>query len=190
MQFDFEIEQQIITSGTSSRIRKKALRDPMYDLKAILLDGRRDEQSAFQARDIESKEKGSEDINKINQTAKTCRNCGGSYPHAGNCPAKNKQYKKCGKFNHFAKFCREKPQQIENVQINQEKHRQNRPKKRIYPITQVEHDSDSSDENYLYAMTSYKAPTLTVKVCEHSFKATVDTGATITIREPTIRSPK
>ena len=40
---DFEIEQQIITAGTSSRIRKKALRDPTYDLKAILLDGRRDE---------------------------------------------------------------------------------------------------------------------------------------------------
>ena len=99
------------------------MREPTYDLKAILLGGRRDEQIAFQARDIESKEKGSEDINKINQTAKTCRNCGGSYPHAGNCPAKNKQCKKCRKFNHFAKVCRRKPQQIENGQINQEKHR-------------------------------------------------------------------
>ena len=105
---DFEIEQQIITAGTSSRIRKKALRDHTYDLKAILLDGRRDEQSTFQARDIESKDKGNEEVNKVNNTAKTCRNCGGMYPHVENCPAKNKQCKSCGKYNHFAKVCRGK----------------------------------------------------------------------------------
>jgi hypothetical protein len=34
---DFEIEQQIITAGTSTRIRKKALRDPTYDLKASMV---------------------------------------------------------------------------------------------------------------------------------------------------------
>ena len=89
MDVDFEIEQQIITSGMSSRIWKRALRDPTYDLKAILLDGRCDEQSAFQACNIESKEIGSEDINKIKQTAKTCCNYSGSYPHTGNRQAKN-----------------------------------------------------------------------------------------------------
>ena len=36
---DFEIEQQIIMAGTSSRIRKRALRDPTYTLKDILVDG-------------------------------------------------------------------------------------------------------------------------------------------------------
>ena len=45
----------------------------------------------------------------------------------------------------------------------------------------MEHDSDSSDENYVYAMTSNRAPKANVKVCEHSFKATVDTGATINV---------
>lgn len=79
---DFEIKQQIITAGTSSRVRKKALRDPTYDLKAILLDGRRYHQSVFQARDIEWKEKGTDEIHRLNQTEETCRNCGGSYPHA------------------------------------------------------------------------------------------------------------
>ena len=49
---DFEIEQQVITAGSSSRIRKKALRNPSYDLKSILIDGRRDELSAFQARGV------------------------------------------------------------------------------------------------------------------------------------------
>ena len=178
---DFEIEQQIITAGTSSRIRKKALRDPTYDLKAILLDGRRDEQSTFQARDIESKDKGNEEVNKVNNTAKTCRNCGGMYPHVENCPAKSKQCKSWGKYNHFAEVCRGKPRKFDGPQENQFKRRQNKFKKRIHPVAQVEHDSDSSDENYIYAMTRDKAPKVNVKVCTHSFKATVDTGATINV---------
>jgi hypothetical protein len=106
---DFEIEQQIITAGTSSRIRKRALRDPTYDLKSILLDGRRAEQSEYQARHIESKEPSTDGLHKIQHTPKrttTCRNCGGIYPHEGQCPAKGKECRKCGKCNHFAKVCR------------------------------------------------------------------------------------
>jgi hypothetical protein len=51
---DFEIEEQIIIGGASSKIRKRALRDPSFNLQlaAMLLEGRRDEQSAFQAKDI------------------------------------------------------------------------------------------------------------------------------------------
>ena len=52
----FEIEQQIIMAETSSRIRKRALRDPTYTLKDIVVDGRQHERSAYQARDIESKD--------------------------------------------------------------------------------------------------------------------------------------
>jgi hypothetical protein len=50
----FEIEEQIIIGGASSKIRKRALRDPSFNLQlaAMLLEGRRDEQSAFQAKDI------------------------------------------------------------------------------------------------------------------------------------------
>ena len=140
---DFEIEQQVITAGTS------------------LLYGRRDEQSTFQARDIESKDKGNEEVNKVNNSAKTCRNCGGTYPHVENCPAKNKQCKSCGKYDHFAKVCRGKPMKFNGPQENQFKRRQNNV------VAQVEHDSNSSDENYIYAMTSDKAPKVNVKVCSH-----------------------
>ena len=49
----FEFEEQIITWGRSSRIRKKALRDPAYSLKDMLIDGRRDETSSYQAKEIE-----------------------------------------------------------------------------------------------------------------------------------------
>ncbi|CAB4006435.1 Retrovirus-related Pol poly from transposon [Paramuricea clavata] len=103
------------------RIRKKALRDPTYDLKAILIDGRRDEQSAYQARDIESKEQKNEAIRKLQETTTKCRNCGGLYPHTNHCPAKNKQCIKCGKQKHFAKVCRSKPEQKEHSPASQGK---------------------------------------------------------------------
>jgi hypothetical protein len=55
-EFNDEIEQQIIIGGTSSKIRKQALRDPKFDLKNMLSEGRKDEQSSYQIKDIESKE--------------------------------------------------------------------------------------------------------------------------------------
>ena len=106
---DFEIEEQIIIEGTSSKIRKKALRDPNFDLKAMLLEGRRDEQSEYQAKDIESNEQTEETTHQLDaRPTQTCRNCGGTFPHEGGCPAKGKVCHKCGKENHFAKMCRGK----------------------------------------------------------------------------------
>ena len=109
---DFETEQQIRIAGSSSRIRKKALRDPTYVLKDILVDGRRDEQSTYQARDIESKESKLDNLNEV-RSKQQCHFCGGSYPHSkGPCPAKGKECRKSGKRNHFAKVCRSKQQQF------------------------------------------------------------------------------
>ena len=62
---DFELEEQIIIGGSSSRIRKLALRDPKYDLKAMLLDGRSDEISKFQSKEIEGKPDCREEINQV-----------------------------------------------------------------------------------------------------------------------------
>ena len=53
---EFDIKQQIVVGGLSSRIRRRALRDPAYNLPQMLLDGRREEMSSFQTRDIESQE--------------------------------------------------------------------------------------------------------------------------------------
>eukprot|EP00112_Aurelia_sp_Birch-Aquarium-sp1_P015232 Seg336.2 transcript_id=Seg336.2/GoldUCD/mRNA.D3Y31 product="hypothetical protein" protein_id=Seg336.2/GoldUCD/D3Y31 len=103
---EFEIEEQIIIGGTSSKIRKNALRDPSYDLKAMLLEGRRDEQSTFQAKEIEGKEEHFAEANKLKSTSKQkslkCHQCGEPFPHDKVCPAKGKDCLKCGKKNHFA----------------------------------------------------------------------------------------
>ena len=115
---DFEIEEQVIIGGTSSRIRKRALRDPTYSLAAMWLDGRRDESSTYQARKIEEKEPLSAETNQFQQKkgnpGKSCRNCGGNYPHKGVCPAKGKQCRKCLKNNHFTAVCRGRPAKAEN----------------------------------------------------------------------------
>ena len=105
----FELEEQIIIGGTSSRIRKQALRDPEYDLKAMLLDGRRDEISQFQSKEIESQkfERRAEETNQIVAAKSTqkCRNCGRASHQDTVCPAKGKERNKYGKINHFARFC-------------------------------------------------------------------------------------
>ncbi|XP_065058439.1 uncharacterized protein LOC135686182 [Rhopilema esculentum] len=109
---EFEIEEQIIIGGTSSKIRKRALRDPNFDLKAMLLEGRRDEQSTLQVKEIESKDKNFAEANKLTtrhtQGPLKCFSCGGSYPHTGTCPAKGRECKMCNKQGHFANVCREK----------------------------------------------------------------------------------
>ena len=72
---DFGIEEQVIIGGNSSKIRKRALRDPTFDLKAMMLEGRRDEQSTYQAKQIESKEPTDGETNKLEQKPSTSITC-------------------------------------------------------------------------------------------------------------------
>ena len=60
---DFEILLQIVINGSSSRLRKKALRDPKCKLHDILLEGQRDEASSQQAIIIESSSSHGQDLN-------------------------------------------------------------------------------------------------------------------------------
>ena len=68
----------------------------------MLLDGRRDEMSSYQAKDIESKTEETLATNRF-QTHQTkpkankerkCYNCGGAWPYEHSCPAKGKVCRK------------------------------------------------------------------------------------------------
>ena len=174
---DFELEEQIIIGGTSTRIRKQALRDPSYDLKAMLLDGRRDEISKFQSAEIEGKEQ----MSKLSTKPKSCQNCGGPTPHQNACPAQGKECHKCGKMNHFAKFCRGKPgkgrKSGQSRTQNFSRSGQHTQVKQLVPS-----QSDTDDE-YLYPVRGNKNPRphATIKVLGHSFDILIDTGASINV---------
>ena len=119
-----------------------------FDLKAMLLEGRRDEQSKYQAQQFESKvEPTVGETNKLEQGNK-CRNCGREHPHSSACPAKGKTCNKCGKQNHFAAVCRGQPAQTRyrrNQRQNANKTRQPRNLKTI--DTKAESNkSDASSE--------------------------------------------
>lgn len=178
---NFEIEQQILVGGLSSKIRKSALKDPKYNLASMLLDGRRDEQSKYQNKDIESNTGQSserhEEANNIEPdkaNSRKCYNCGGMH-YPGKCPAKGKQCLKCNKMNHFAKVCRGNTYQKRPTYDR--KSRQNS----VQPVNESKESSESTDEDYLYSVNNTKSPKVKVTVCKHSFQATIDTGATVNV---------
>ena len=185
---EFEILLQIVTNGSSSRLRKKALRDPKYTLKEMLLDGQRDETSTQQASSIEGNTEIKQEVHRVIHSqhkkghvqTKKCHQCRGSYPHKNQtCPAAGKICHKCGKKNHFAKYCMSKTQQ---------EPRKTQPFKRhVRPITtksvdKAQSDSDS-DFDYIYAVKQKEKPgnTVTAKISDYKCDLLVDTGASINI---------
>ena len=124
---------QIVIGGTSTRVRKQALRDPKYSLKDLMLDARREETSKVQAVEIEGNLDG-QALNAFNtktspgKNNKTCYNCGGDFPHKERpCPGKNKTCTKCGKQNHSANQCRSGNLNTRRSQKPQEGRRELRP---------------------------------------------------------------
>ena len=113
----------------STRLRRRALRDHM-NLSTLLSTARAMELSDQQASEIEKaetsetvkpirspKQSGTDQRNRISERRpatqhqyirrnQTCRNCGGEFPHKGQCPAKGKSCSFCHKYNHFARVCR------------------------------------------------------------------------------------
>ena len=180
---DFEIIMQIVLHGTSSHLRKQALKNPSIKLSDLLLAGRQEEISRFQASHIESKTtEAPEDVNFVRKrdkhkaafsrkTAQTCRNCGGEWPHANAvCPAKGKSCRACGKSNHFANQCRS----------------QRRPRNKgshVKPLKVNYNSGSESEQDYCYAISHVpkKHPKANVLVNGISMRFLVDTGSSINV---------
>lgn len=93
-------------------------------------------------------------------TANTqCRNCGGIYPHQGDCPVKGKECRACGKPNHYAEVCHssQRPPTHQNQGTNTAHHRQ-RSTKKVNQVTacseKARRDSSSSDDAHVYVVNS------------------------------------
>ena len=129
-----EILSQVIQHCSSQRLRRRALREPDKSLSEIAAVGRMLEQADMQAQAMEKSEVNalprkppppqaqpyhnqgySKFRNRSSATSQahkgtrsapsaTCGNCGGHYPHDGQCPAAGKTCNLCRKPNHFAQF--------------------------------------------------------------------------------------
>ncbi|CAB3996604.1 Hypothetical predicted protein [Paramuricea clavata] len=201
---------QIVTNGTSSRLRKKALQDPKYSLANMLIDGRKYETSSAQAVGIEEQFKTRENINATamaTPTEKKCYYCRCKYPHDNQpCPAKSAICNHCGIKGHFAKVCRTRGKSfaskgnLEKLQTqgftSPDKRRQSRwdenkqrkQQAKVVGISQSESNTESSeDEDYVYTVsqeTREKTHT-TVKINGQDVLFLVDTGATVDIIDST-----
>ena len=111
------------------------------------MEARRNEQSAFHAKDIESKEKFIAETNRV-ETKKipNCFSCGRACPHKGPCSAKGKECNHSGKKNHFSNVCKDKRKQ----NLRPERHRKGN-QKAVHPLN-TEESFHSSDDNYIYAV--------------------------------------
>ena len=202
---DFEIKMQIVTNGTSSRLRKKALQDPKYSLANMLLDGRKYETSSAQAVGIEEQFKTRENINATamaTPTEKKCYYCGFKYPHDNQpCPAKSAICNHCGIKGHFAKVCRTRGKSFASKgqtqsftspdkrrQSRWDENKQRKQQAKAVGISQSEPNTESSEEeDYVYTVSqeTREKTHATVKINGQDVLFLVDTGATVDIIDST-----
>lgn len=166
MDSDKEVKSQIIQGYYSTRLRRKALREDL-NLDILLSSARALELSDKQATEIEKTEdeityalKRSSGRNRNNpkylqkqemrkpRRYTTCRNCGGTFPHANKCPAYGKTSNFCKKPNHFEKMCRSK---------NRQQNKNYSSRRRVNQIddngSRLEHrdfSNSSTDDEYIF----------------------------------------
>ena len=173
-----EIKSQIILSGSSSRVRRRALRENM-DLKAIIDYARGLEISEKQAKGIEEHEKlcNATEVQAVRTSFNTntksekkhCYRCGGDFPHQGRpCPALRETCRSCQKVGHFAKICKSRP-----------------AGKRVNAAIEKESD-ESSDEEYAFSVTLHSVqnkgyPVSEVIIGNKSVKCLIDSGAGVNV---------
>ena len=185
-----EIKSQILIGCTSTRLRRRALREDM-DLTELLKHARSLEITEQQAKDIER----GESVNALHQghkqrgpqekknTAK-CRNCGGTWPHPGgrtSCPAYGKICDSCSKPHHFWRQClggATKKQQQTETKTKKEKNKRQSPQSAKCILKE-----DSTDDEYVYRIKTSSSPKFNLLVGKSKQKICflADSGASVNI---------
>lgn len=97
----------------------------------------------------------------------SCYFCGGSFPHQRTCPAKGKECKACHKIGHFARVCKSKGREVNQVQSGS-----------------ADYTFAVSDRVYVTNSSSHQPRCMTeVSIQEHKIEAMIDSGATINIMD-------
>ena len=206
---DKEIKSQIIQCCSSTRLRRKALREEL-SLEDLIKAARALEISETQASQIENS---SAETNAVGRRSnrpwkqqqqqqqqqhqrprrrqqfsqperrknKTCMYCGKDYPHKDKCPAEGKTCNFCHKNNHFESVCRAKKKQSRS--------------KIVHNIENSNSSSDNETDDYLFGLSNINTvtsrPKIKINLNESPICILVDTGSSINvIDEYTYKSMK
>jgi hypothetical protein len=203
-----EIKAQIIQKCSSSRLRRRALRQPDQSLDDLLDMNRTLVGSDMQAAGIEKKKtvnklrtdnrpppfsKGKQSTNTGNREfhnqPNECGNCGGAWPHKNGrqgCPAFGKKCNNCERLNHYERCCRSKPGSGTSSRPR-ESRKFSKPRRRVNQVnTPVDDDSDSSasEDGYVYVMNVTKpgkSVLVEVTIDNAKVKLMIDSGASVNI---------
>lgn len=182
---DKEIKSQIIQHTSSSRLRRRAIRESL-DLPSIMKAGRAYEASERAAKLIEGEKM--EEVHKVThkkkhkkpftqKKEKYCYKCGESWPHKDNCKAASHSCKKCGKEGHFEKCCLKGKPLPWKLNLK-------RKDKKVHQVNEEHGDCESSsDDDYAYCIStlSDKLPQVSVSIDDTRVQMIVDTGASCNV---------
>lgn len=190
-----EIKSQLITGARNDKVTKKGLAEPDATLDQLLNLMKTlevtDEQNRLIHQPVD------ENVNHVykktvqrqrskptqltqdkkNSENSNCRNCGGKWPHEGgqqSCPARGKECRKCGKSNHFAKFCRSQPEPQ-----NKPRNKQFNKPKALHQVTATQ--SNDSETEYVYNINGVDLPYATVHIHKTGVRMLIDSGASINV---------
>lgn len=224
---DKEILSQLIQSCKSNRLRRRALREADKTLDEILVLGRSLELADSQASAMEKPEtvnvlfkksrpkkphtfkphhtsSNSDNKHMKQKPGKsiTCRNCGGEFPHKGQCPAKGQRCNHCSKMNHFKKVCRKRLATVNEIQYGSRDDSSFRDGARKGASAAACASSSEDDSDYAYTVQTdqfvgaigKKTPKITVKLNKVKCTLLLDSGASVNILDEqtykSIGSPK
>ena len=115
-----------------------------------------------------------------------CRQCGGVFPHTNKpCPAAGQTCHRCGKLNHFSKYCLSKiPASSKFTHKGKQKKVQILKETKSFSLDTSSSETDS-DDSYLYAITAEKKTkpqtSVNVQILGHKFPIMIDTRANINV---------
>jgi transposase InsO family protein len=215
---DLEIKRQIIQGTHSNRLRRRAI-EKTLTLEELLRAARAMEMADESTKDMEKQQSNAINTSRWKGKSKfkakpahtkpntTCGLCGGMYPHVGDCPAKGKECRKCGRHNHFQKVCRggapkpanRRDQNRDQPQFGRSYQQQsrNRGYQRARVVDTDQHQDQDLDQNsmslthntdddeYTYhvstASTISEKPFFNVTINGSRTRVMADSGATVNI---------
>ena len=186
---DEAIKDQLIDKCTSKRLRRSLLKEPNLTLEkareiARIMEATEEQAAAIEENStiavnaIQCSNDKEETINMSQQRSRykrsgvKCNGCGrfGHSSGSDNCPAAGQECFKCGKSNHFARFCR-------GVQ-RQSQTRGNRTA--ISNISRNQDPYDDDDVNVIFSVRNGLADAV-VKIDDDEVTMMIDSGATVNI---------